>query len=165
MGAWIYEYLKVLREYFVMPQLNEAISLNNSSKFYRHSIISWLFLWPPYFSWTYSVTPLVYMTPYLEKNESLLHSICNLPTTSVTWLPGTKLPAVTVTGRDQTGRLGQTGLTSKNPMWAGVNGTQKEKSVRDCESQWILKCDCEWNNKILMWACVNGTGSSKFLDL
>ena len=27
---YIYEYLKVLREYFVMPQLNEAISLNNS---------------------------------------------------------------------------------------------------------------------------------------
>ena len=29
--------------------------------------------------------------PYSEENESLLHSICNLPT-SVTGLPGTKLP-------------------------------------------------------------------------
>ena len=64
------------------------------------------------------------------------------------------------TARDKVtviGSLGQTNGTNKNPMWAGVNGTHQGKAVRDCESWQILKCDWEWNAKILMWACVTGT--------
>ena len=78
-------------------------------------------------------------------------------------LPGTKLPW---SDRTKLVRcMGQMDGTNKNPMWAGVNGTYQEKAVRDCESQQILKFDWEWNNEILMWACVTGTTLNKFLDL
>ena len=78
---------------------------------------------------------------------------------------GTARDKVTVIGRDQIGSLGQTDGTNKNPMWAGVNGTHQEKVVRDCESRQFFNWDWEWNDEILMWACVTGTTLNKFLDL
>ena len=54
--------------------------------------------------------PLLFMTPYSEENYIPLHRpIYNLPS-------GTTRDNLTVIGRDQTDRLGQTGGTSKNPM-------------------------------------------------
>ena len=78
---------------------------------------------------------------------------------------GTARDKVTVIRRDQIDSLGQTDGTNKNPMWAEVNGTHQEKAVRDCESQQIFKCDWEWKDKVLMWACVTGTTLNMFLDL
>ena len=135
MNIWISESTPGI---FVILQLNESISLNNSSKFSRHSIISWLFLWPP----------------YSEENESLLHSICNLPT-SVMGLPGTKLPWPD--GTEQVGwdkRVGLakilcerewTGQRKKKP-WGTVNHSEfSDVIVIETTKFW---CERAWTGQV-----------------
>ena len=49
------------------------ISLNKTfSKVCGHPIISWLFLWPHYFSWKIFMTPTFFMTPHSKENDSPL---------------------------------------------------------------------------------------------